>query len=76
MERNDREDVNANTGGEQTSFGSQLNDSDRGVGSRVKRVASSVSRLADGFWKDCTSFRAMAIPRCASPAMASGQSPG
>jgi hypothetical protein len=48
MERNDREDVNANTGGEQTSFGSQLNDSDRGVGSRVKSVASSVKDKASG----------------------------
>jgi hypothetical protein len=48
MERNDREDVNANTGGAQTSFGSQLNDSDRGVGSRVKSVASSVKDKASG----------------------------
>jgi hypothetical protein len=48
MERNDREDVNANTGGEQTSFGTQLNDSDRGVGSRVKSVASSVKDKASG----------------------------
>jgi hypothetical protein len=48
MERNDREDVNANTGGEQTSFGNQLNDSDRGVGSRVKSVASSVKDKASG----------------------------
>ncbi len=52
MERNDREDVNANTGGntggEQTSFGGQLNDSDRGVGSRVKSVASSVKDKASG----------------------------
>ncbi len=48
MERNDREDVNANTGGEQTNFGSRLNDSDRGVGSRVKSVASSVKDKASG----------------------------
>jgi hypothetical protein len=48
MERNDREDVNANTGSEQTSFGSQFNDSDRGVGSRVKSVASSVKDKASG----------------------------
>ena len=48
MERNDREDVNANAGGEQTSFGSQLSDSDRGVGSRVKSVASSVKDKASG----------------------------
>jgi hypothetical protein len=48
MERNEHEDVNANTGGEQTNFGSQLNDSDRGVGSRVKSVASSVKDKASG----------------------------
>ena len=48
MERIDREGVNPNTGGEQTSFGSQLNDSDRGVGSRVKSVASSVKDKASG----------------------------
>ncbi|HMJ19912.1 MAG TPA: hypothetical protein VK478_16115 [Gemmatimonadaceae bacterium] len=48
MERNDREDVNATTGGEQTSFGSELSDSNRGVGSRVKSVASSVKDKASG----------------------------
>lgn len=48
MERNDEENVNANTGGEQTNFGSQLNDSDRGVGGRVKSVASSVKDKASG----------------------------
>ena len=48
MEINDREGVTANTGGEQTSFGSQLSDSDRGVGSRVKSVASSVKDKASG----------------------------
>jgi hypothetical protein len=48
MEQNDREDVNATTGGEQTSFGSELSDSNRGVGSRVKSVASSVKDKASG----------------------------
>ena len=48
MERNDEENVNANTGGEQTNFGSQLNDSDRGIGGRVKSVASSVKDRASG----------------------------
>jgi hypothetical protein len=48
MEQNDREDVNATTGGEQTSFGSELSDSKRGVGSRVKSVASSVKDKASG----------------------------
>jgi hypothetical protein len=48
MEINDREGVTPNTGGEQTSFGSQLNDSDRGVASRVKSVASSVKDKASG----------------------------
>ena len=48
MERNDREDVTANTGGEQESFGSQLNDSDRGVGNRVRSVASAVKDKASG----------------------------
>ena len=48
MEQNDREGVNPSTGGEQTSFGSELNDSDRGVGSRVKSVASSVRDKASG----------------------------
>ena len=48
MERNDREDVNATTGGEQTGFGSELSDSNRGVGSRVKSVASSVKDRASG----------------------------
>ncbi len=48
MERIDREDVNPNTSGDQTSFGNQLNDSDRGVGSRVKSVASTVKDKASG----------------------------
>jgi hypothetical protein len=48
MERIDREDMNPNTSGEERSFGSQLNDSDRGVGSRVKSVASSVKDKASG----------------------------
>lgn len=74
MEQNDRENLHPNTGGEQTSFGSDLNssfetgasnssgsggaepgmtggtgsDTDRGVGNRVKRVASSVKDRASG----------------------------
>ena len=48
MEQNDREDVSAKAGGEQTSFGSDLSDSSRGVGSRVKSVASSVKDKASG----------------------------
>jgi hypothetical protein len=73
MERNDREGVHPNTGGEQTSFGSDLNptfetgrpsstgsagaepintgaggSTDRGVGNRVKSVASSVKEKASG----------------------------
>jgi hypothetical protein len=73
MERNDREGMNPITGGEQTSFGSDLNPSfetgtssssgsagaepgktgatsstDRGVGNRVKSVASSVKEKASG----------------------------
>jgi hypothetical protein len=73
MERNDREGLHPNTGGEQTSFGSDLNptfetgtsnsagtagaepgktgsgsDTGRGVGNRVKSVASSVKNKASG----------------------------
>jgi hypothetical protein len=73
MGQNDREDLHPNTGGEQTSFGSDLNssfetgtsnsagsagaepemtgsgsDTNRGVGNRVKRVASSVKDKASG----------------------------
>lgn len=47
MESTENEGVSANTGGEQTSFGSEIN-SDRGVGSRVKSVASSVKDKASG----------------------------
>jgi hypothetical protein len=64
MEGNNRESARPNTGGEQTSFGGQLNSSDdmstatsdTGVTNRVKSVASSVkgkaaalpAMLADG----------------------------
>jgi hypothetical protein len=74
MEQNDREGMRPNTGGEQTSFGSDLTpsfetgtssasenagadaertgssgiDSNRGVGNRVKSVASSVKNKASG----------------------------
>ena len=74
MEQNDREDLHPNTGGEQTTFGRDLNpsfetgtsnstgsagaepgmtggsasDTGRGVGNRVKRVASSVKDKASG----------------------------
>lgn len=74
MERNEREGMHPNIGGEQTSFGSDLNpsfetgtsnsagragaepekaggstsDADRGVGNRVKSVASSVKAKASG----------------------------
>ncbi len=91
MERNDREDMHPNTGGEQTSFGSPLNpsfesgtsgstgssgtgsgrtesstsDTDRGVGDRVKSVASSVREkassipaiLADGLQAGANALR-------------------
>ena len=45
MERNDREDTGTNTGGEQTTIGG---DTDRGVSSRVRGVASSVKEKASG----------------------------
>jgi hypothetical protein len=56
MEGNNLESTPPNTGSEQTSFGGQLNSSERGVTDRVKSVASSVkgkaaaipSMLADG----------------------------
>ncbi len=89
MERNDREDMHPNTGGEQTSFGSPLNpsfesgtsgstgsagtgaegtgstDTDRGVGGRIKSVASSVkdkassipAMLADGLQAGADALR-------------------
>jgi hypothetical protein len=47
MEINENEGVNDNTGGEQTSFGSELS-TDRGVASRVKSVATSVKDKASG----------------------------
>jgi hypothetical protein len=47
MEQNDREGANPSIGGEQTSFGSQLN-SEPGVGDRVRSVASSVKEKASG----------------------------
>jgi hypothetical protein len=52
MESNEGEGINPSAGGEQTSFGSQLNsastDTDRGVSGRVKSVASSVKEKASG----------------------------
>jgi hypothetical protein len=45
MESNNREG-NSSTGGEQTGFGSELSDANRGVGNRVKGVASSVKEKA------------------------------